>query len=140
MDDFIGSSPTPRSSTKELGLESDDIEPPSSPPDFKSIVAAYQPLDPSSSPPSSCVEKDVRVQQANERPEPPAEKMTDDKTAEIELPEYIPTVSEHAQVPALQKIASSRLRRTRFHASITILHQISASSSTLFQAPFLQVR
>lgn len=100
MDDFIGSSPTPRSSTKELGLESDDIEPPSSPPDFKSIVAAYQPLDPSSSPPSSCVEKDVRVQQANERPEPPAEKMTDDKTAEIELPEYIPTVSEHAQVPA----------------------------------------
>ncbi|KAI9879499.1 MAG: hypothetical protein M1830_008375 [Pleopsidium flavum] len=135
MDDFVASSPTYRSSTKRRGLESDDIGPPSSPPDFKAVVAVYQLADPPSSPPSNCIGNDISSQKPDDRPKPSKERMMEDHNAEFELPEYIPRVFEHAEVPASAKdgiIETERVTRTAANAIPSILDHHPLSDVDVF--------
>lgn len=93
MDDFIGSSPTPRSRTREQLVGSDDIEPPSSPPDLGSIAANSQLAEQPSPPLSTFAQNGVNVCDVGERPELPAREDLDDRNSGLNVREHEPLIA-----------------------------------------------
>ena len=84
MDDFISSSPTPRSRIREQLGGSDNTEPSSSPPDFPSIVAIGQLAERPSSPASSLARNGVDVRDVGEKQKQPTVEDLDDGDAKLE--------------------------------------------------------
>jgi len=110
MDVFVGSSPTPRPRTREQLVGSDDIEPPSSPPDFRSVAAdgllAKQP----SSPLFSSAQSGVNVCDVGEGPRPSAMEEPDNRNVKLDVHD-IERTSELDQAGKLSSSADS-LRET----------------------------
>lgn len=98
MDDFLSSSPTPRSRNREQLVGSPDIGPPSSPPDFRFIAADGQLAERPSSPLSSFAQNGVDVSDFGERPESPAMEELDDRNGNLDLRGHEPaTEFDHAR-------------------------------------------